>query len=109
VFAHSWNAGDRDDINARNLHTILWPATWGYYLEQMMGLGEFNGQQPGAFPEAEIDANLEYARQHFLDHVRAGGPLPTLRAGKQPYGILPVTGLDLWGAVLGRRKTGLEG
>ena len=33
-----------------------------------------------------------------MDHVRAGGPLPTLRAGKQPYGILPVTALDLWGA-----------
>ena len=80
------------------MNRALWPSTWGYYLEQMMGLGDFNGQQPGAFPEAEIDANLECAQQHFLDHVRAGGPLPTLRAGKQPYGILPVTALDLWGA-----------
>ena len=50
-------------------------------------------------PEADIDANLDYARQHFVDHVRAGGPLPALRAGKQPYGVLPVTALDLWGAV----------
>ena len=50
------------------------------------------------FPEAEIDANLEWAQEHFGDHVRAGRPLPTLRAGKQPYGILPVTALDLWGA-----------
>ena len=80
------------------MNRALWPCTWGYYLEQMMGLGDFNGAQPGVFPEAEIDASLEYAQQHFVDHVRAGGPLPTLRAGKQPYGILPVTALDLWGA-----------
>ena len=99
LLARTGNADAREQQEARDMNRALWPSTWGYYLEQMMGLGELNGQQPGAFPEAEIDANLEYARQHFLDHVRAGGPLPTLRAGKQPYGILPVTALDLWGAV----------
>ena len=36
------------------------------------------------------------ARGHFLDHVRSFGPLPALRCGAQPYGILPVTSLDLW-------------
>ena len=99
LLARTGNADAREQQEARDMNRALWPSTWGYYLEQMMGLGDFNGQQPGAFPEAEIDANLEYARQHFLDHVRAGGPLPTLRAGKQPYGVLPVTALDLWGAV----------
>jgi len=90
------------------MNRALWPSTWGYYLEQMMGLGDFNGAQPGAFPEAEIDANVEYARRHFVDHVRAGGPLPTLRAGKQPYGILPVTALDLWGAMPEDGKLGYK-
>ena len=26
----------------------------------------------------------------------AGGPFPALRCGRQPYGVLPVTSLDLW-------------
>ena len=28
--------------------------------------------------------------------MRAGGPLPAVRVGKQPYGVLPVTSLDAW-------------
>ena len=40
--------------------------------------------------------DLEWARRHFLDHVRSFGPLPALRCGAQPYGLLPVTSLDLW-------------
>ena len=37
-----------------------------------------------------------WVRSHFIDYVRAGGPLPALRVGKQPYGVLPVTSLDAW-------------
>ena len=33
---------------------------------------------------------------HFTAHVRAGGPLPVLRVGRQPYGLLPVTDLLSW-------------
>jgi hypothetical protein len=35
-------------------------------------------------------------KTYFAEHVRARGPLPTLRFGKQPYGVLPVTSLDRW-------------
>ncbi|MFE5942796.1 hypothetical protein [Streptomyces sp. NPDC056480] len=35
-------------------------------------------------------------RNHLADHVRSRGPLPTVRVGRQPYGILPVTALDEW-------------
>src|SRR5713226_8570740 len=40
--------------------------------------------------------DFRWARQHFIDHVRANGPLPAVRVGKQPYGILPVTSLSAW-------------
>ena len=30
---------------------------------------------------------------HFVSFVRAAGPLPVLRVGRQPYGVLPVTDL----------------
>ena len=33
---------------------------------------------------------------HFRAHVRARGPLPTIRVSRQPYGILPATSLALW-------------
>ena len=104
TFTRIANAGARELQDARNMNRALWPSTWGYYLEQMMGLGvsapDIPGLNlPGAFDPADIDANLDYAQRHFVDHVRASGPLPAFRAGTQPYGVLPVTALDLWSAI----------
>ena len=39
---------------------------------------------------------MPWGRSHFIDYVRAGGPLPALRIGRQPYGILPVSSLAHW-------------
>ena len=36
------------------------------------------------------------ARAHFLTNVTAGGPLPALRLGRQPYGVLAATSLAQW-------------
>jgi len=33
---------------------------------------------------------------HFVSYVRATGPLPVLRVGRQPYGVLPVIDLLSW-------------
>ena len=41
-------------------------------------------------------AGRDWARAHALRHLRPGGPLPVLRVGRQPYGVLPVTSLDSW-------------
>ncbi|NGZ09682.1 MAG: hypothetical protein CV088_09895 [Nitrospira sp. LK70] len=105
LLARTDNADAHEQREARDMNRALWPSTWGYYLEQMIGLGLFNGDPSGLFPEDLIDVNVEWARQHFVDHVRAGGPLPTIRVGKQPYGVLPVTALDLWGATSEDGKT----
>ncbi|MEV0034068.1 LysM peptidoglycan-binding domain-containing protein [Nocardia sp. NPDC050793] len=35
-------------------------------------------------------------RDHLVDYVRGRGPLPTIRVGRQPYGILPVSTVDEW-------------
>ena len=40
--------------------------------------------------------HVSWARDHFVNHVRSAGPFPPLRCGHQPYGVLPVTSLDLW-------------
>jgi hypothetical protein len=33
---------------------------------------------------------INWLRQHYIDHVRGRGPLPPIRVGNQPYGIIPV-------------------
>ena len=78
-----------DASGAGHMNRALWQATWGYFLEQMM---------TGALPEADSGALMEWVRDHFVQNVRAAGPLPAIRCGRQPYGLLPVSSLDLWRA-----------
>lgn len=73
--------------SARHMNTALWQATWGYFLEQMVR---------DALPEADPEGTIRWVRQHFTENVRAAGPFPAVRCGRQPYGLLPVTSLDLW-------------
>ncbi len=91
VFANLPNAMTKEQLDARHMNTALWQATWGYFLLQMLGIGADN-ESPLS------DDDIAWARSHFIDYVRASGPLPALRIGKQPYGILPVTSLNAWQA-----------
>ncbi|HNE30244.1 MAG TPA: hypothetical protein PLW66_13800, partial [Saprospiraceae bacterium] len=71
------NAGQPDQCEARAMNTALWPATWGYYFEKMLHpvLGK---------------SDIRATRQFFKEFVSARGPVPALRIGRQPYGVLPV-------------------
>jgi hypothetical protein len=89
VFANLANATAAEQRDAQHMNTALWQATWGYFLLQMLGVGE-NSQNP------LTDDDIAWVRSHFIDYVRASGPLPALRVGKQPYGVLPVTSLSAW-------------
>lgn len=97
VFANLANAAAAEQLDARHMNRALWPATLGYFLVQMMSPTTISGVPPLTFDDAM------WARRHFIDYVRAAGPLPALRVGRQPYGILPVTSLNLW-----KPKTGQE-
>lgn len=81
LFAHVADAGLSEQGDARIMNTVLWHATWGYWLEQIMA---------PTFGRSQVEA----FRRHFVGHVRGRGPLPVLRVGNQPYGLLPVTTLD---------------
>ncbi|GAA2430313.1 hypothetical protein GCM10010191_49840 [Actinomadura vinacea] len=78
VLAGVPNAEGTDRRDARAAHTALWPATWGYYLHSLLHgvLG---------------DEQIAQTRRFFLDHVSGRGPLPAVKIGRQPYGILPTT------------------
>ena len=89
TFANLPGATATEALEARDMNTALWQPTWGYFLLQML------------WADPTVDsplagADISWARSHFIDFVRASGPLPAIRVGKQPYGILPVTSLDAW-------------
>jgi hypothetical protein len=79
-FAHVGGADGRHDDAPMAMNTLLWPATLEYYLTNLV-----NGAVPN--PATLVPA----ARDFFVNWVRARGPWPTLRIGRQPYGIVPVT------------------
>ena len=78
--AHSHDA---EQAMAGQVNALVWPSAMGYWLESLI--------QPG--PSDEVIADL---RQHAVQMVRGRGPLPPLRIGRQPYGVLPVTSLAGW-------------
>lgn len=65
-----------DQIDARNMNTALWPATMGYAMESLM---------KGGFS----DETIAQTRDFFNGFVSGRGPVPAIRIGNQPYGILP--------------------
>ncbi|MGX4733433.1 hypothetical protein [Kitasatospora griseola] len=71
-------ADGTDQRDARAAGTALWPATWGYHLQT-------------ALHPVFSRAVVEQTREFHLRHVSGRGPVPTVRIGRQPYGILPTT------------------
>jgi len=85
LLAHISGANGGQDEHALAMNTVLWPATWGYYLEQIV---------TGSVPNPDV--LLPLARDHFIDHVRARGHFPIVRVGVQPYGVLPIQWSAQW-------------
>ena len=80
TFAHVRFADGTGTRNGRDMLAALWPATLGYFMDQMMS-------------PVFTDDQIETARQYARDNAVPRGLLPALRTGKTPYGILPVTSL----------------
>jgi len=78
LFGSLPGAGDTGALLTRAMARALWPATWGYWLTQFVGVDA---------------ATNDWGREFAGLFVRPEGPLPTLRVGRQPYGLLPVTSL----------------
>ncbi|HEU4693843.1 MAG TPA: hypothetical protein VFS23_36010, partial [Vicinamibacterales bacterium] len=78
LFSHVWNAGGNEQRHARTMNTALWT---------------LNSPLKAQLAAAGGPDSL---RTHFLDFVRARGPIPALRVGSQPYGLLPVAAVDRW-------------
>ncbi|MFI5113329.1 MAG: hypothetical protein ACHP9S_10910 [Terriglobales bacterium] len=72
------NAGGVDQVEARAMNIALWNGTLGYMMEEMMA---------PLFSAAAIAST----RLFFTRYVAGRGPVPSVRVGRQPYGILPIT------------------
>lgn len=81
LIQHLEYAGQADIAEARIMNQALWPATLGHYLEQMLDV------EPVAVREVE---------RYFVDYVSGRGPLPALRIGEQPYGLLVASSFAAW-------------
>lgn len=82
-FQHIENADNKGISNAKITNGVLWDGTMGYHLQEL-----FTG-----FFTRETILN---AKQFFNKYVTARGIVPSLRVGKQPYGILPATSFSRW-------------
>ena len=83
VLAALDGASSMELAEATAMSRALFEATWGTFLR---------GQaQPG------FNLNLlPQVYAHVTNFVRAGGPLPTIRLGRQPYGVVPVMAAGGW-------------
>ena len=79
------------------MNVALWPATLGYFLEQMMNPWTFLSD-PANNPNRAIfsDTLIAAIRTFFIDNVFGRGPGPAFRIGAVPYGVLPAIALSRW-------------
>lgn len=71
---------------AEAAQTALWQATWGTFIERLVS-------KSAAVPGIS-DAHREAWRDWWQQEVRGLGPLPLLRLGNQPYGVLPTSAVQ---------------
>ena len=81
TFSHARYADGYGGRNSADMLTALWPATIGYFLDQLMS-PEFSADQQDAI------------RRFALATARPRGPLAAIRVGATPYGVLPTTALS---------------
>jgi hypothetical protein len=81
VFAAAATAPLTEQPDQQAMTALTWQATWGSFLTGLTGMGP---------PRAE------QLRSWATAWLRPGGPLPALRVGPRPYGLLPVVDLAHW-------------
>ena len=101
VFSHVRGAEGLNPLREGNLsacmNVALWPATLGYFLEQLMNpwtavTSPANTSSTAIFNSQTIAA----VRTFFIDNVFGRGPGPAFRIGAVPYGVLPAIALSRW-------------
>ncbi len=90
AFARVPFASRHDGSEAIAMKRALWSGTLGYYAQQMLA-PLFEGLDVRADVGTAAERLLLKARFFFTTFVFGRGPLPAIRVGNQPYGVLPVS------------------
>ena len=77
------HADQTDCLEATSMAAALFPGTWGYWLRTWMA--------PVVTEEA-----ARQTRSFFTRFVTGRGPLPAVRIGNQPYGVLLTSDFSRW-------------
>jgi hypothetical protein len=81
ILRHVHRADQGDIQEALAINRALWNGTLGYYLEEFLGLDL---------------ATIERVRDFFTTYISGRGPVPSIRVGTQPYGILLTSDFSRW-------------
>ena len=88
-------ATDTEPMVVAALSMLTWAALGRGFAESALTRVDGSNGSPtpvGAFRP------WRHIRDHLLAHVRSRGPLPMIRIGRQPYGVLPASSLSDWRA-----------
>jgi len=80
---HIQNSDRLDYAEAMAMNEALYAGTLGYYLQSMLN-------------EVMSDETIVRMRDLFTKHVTGRGPLPAIRVGNQPYGLLLTSAFSRW-------------
>lgn len=80
-FQHIKNSDQHDVADAMRVNKTLWHGTLGYYLDEMLERDEIT---------------VDLTREFFTDYITARGPIPSIRIGTQPYGVLLTSDFSAW-------------
>ena len=78
IFQNKTNASGTDQLEAHAMNTAMFPATMGYFMDEMMD-------------PLFSDRTIQSTKFFFSRFVSGRGSIPAIKIGKQPYGILPVS------------------
>lgn len=102
TFSGLASAGDTEQGDARAMVSALWGTTWEVLFAKLTG-----PTTPGRGFTTEQREDL---RDHAITYLRGRGPIPAIRVGRQPYGVLPAIDLPHFGVLTtGITQAGLVG
>ncbi len=99
VLQHCPGADDTEPEAVAALSVLTWPTLGaGFAMAAASHVHVTSDASGGDVTAVDPLAPYLTVRDHLVSAVRSRGPLPTIRVGHQPYGVLPVSSLSDWQA-----------
>ncbi len=93
VFSEIPGTGLTEQLDADAMAELLWNCLQSGLRDRLNGL---SGLSSPGLQGTQYDEHWNALGRFFIEHLRGCGPLPVLRAGPNPYGLLPVMPKGQW-------------